>query len=139
LVDDEDTIRIGAGAGLERSGYQVIVTTNGADCVRIFRDKHKDISIVILDRTMPGMGGEEVLAQLQAIEPKVPVILSTGYSEAETLSHVSGPNLAGFLQKPYPIETLLEEVRSVLSRTAWISPSGKVLPEGPDTTGSTGP
>jgi DNA-binding NtrC family response regulator len=44
-----------------------------------------------------GMGGEEVLAHMQAIEPKVPVILSTGYSEAETL---------------------LEEIRSVLSRTA---------------------
>jgi DNA-binding NtrC family response regulator len=89
---------------------------------------------------MPGMGGEEVLAQLQAIEPKVPVIFSTGYSEAETLSRVSGPNLAGFLQKPYPIETLLEEVRSVLSRRAGSSsgsPGGKA-PETPEAGGSAG-
>jgi len=116
VVDDEDTIRLGVKTGLERSGYQVIVAATGLDCIRIFRDRHQEISIVILDRTMPGMGGEEVLAQMQAIDAKVPVILSTGYSEAETLSRVSGPNLAGFLQKPYPIATLLEEIQSILNR-----------------------
>jgi signal transduction histidine kinase/CheY-like chemotaxis protein len=117
VVDDEDTIRVGAKAGLERSGYQVIVAATGAEGIRIFRDRHQEISIVILDRTMPDMGGEEVLAQMQAIDTKVPVILSTGYSETETLARVSGPNLAGFLPKPYAIEKLLEEIQRVLSRT----------------------
>jgi CheY-like chemotaxis protein len=89
LVDDEETFRLGVKAGLGRRGYQVIVAANGPDCLQIFRDRHQEISVVILDRTIPGMGGEEVLAQLEAIEAKVPVILSTGYSEAETLSPVS--------------------------------------------------
>jgi CheY-like chemotaxis protein len=116
LVDDEETIRNGAKAGLERSGYRVIVAENGADGVRIFRDRHSEISAVVLDRTMPGMGGEEALAEMQDIEPKVPIILSTGYDEAETLSRLAGRNLAGFLQKPYTIETLLSEIQSALSR-----------------------
>jgi PAS domain S-box-containing protein len=116
LVDDEETIRNGAKAGLERSGYRVILAENGADGVRIFRDRHSEISAVVLDRTMPGMGGEEALAEMQDIEPKVPIILSTGYDEAETLSRLAGRNLAGFLQKPYTIETLLSEIQSALSR-----------------------
>jgi two-component system, chemotaxis family, CheB/CheR fusion protein len=116
LVDDEDTVRNGAKAGLERNGYRVIVAENGADGVRIFRDRHGEISAVVLDRTMPGMGGEEALAEMQAIEPKVPIILSTGYDEAETLSRLAGRNLAGFLQKPYTIETLLGEIQSALNR-----------------------
>jgi DNA-binding NtrC family response regulator len=53
---------------------------------------------------------------MQDIEPKVPIILSTGYDEAETLSRLAGRNLAGFLQKPYTIETLLSEIQSALSR-----------------------
>jgi len=116
LVDDEDTVRNGAKAGLERNGYRVIVAENGADGVRIFRDRHSEISAVVLDRTMPGMGGEEALTEMQAIEPKVPIILSTGYDEEETLSRLAGRNLAGFLQKPYTIEKLLGEIQSALSR-----------------------
>jgi CheY-like chemotaxis protein len=116
LIEEEDTVRNGAKAGLERSGYRVILAENGADGVRIFRERHSEISAVVLDRTMPGMGGEEALAEMQAIEPKMPIILSTGYDEAETLSRLAGRNLAGFLPKPYTIETLLGEIQSALSR-----------------------
>jgi len=116
IVDDEETVRNGAKAGLERNGYRVIVAENGADAVRIFRERHGEISAVVLDRTMPGMGGEEALVEMQAIEPRVPIILSTGYDETETLSRLPGRRLAGFLQKPYRIEKLLGEIQSALSR-----------------------
>ena len=114
VVDDEEPLRVLAKAGLERNGYHVILADNGAAAVRIFRAHHDEISLVVLDRTMPVMGGEEALEQLQAIDEEVPVILSSGYDQASTLEQVAGSHLAGFIQKPYTIETLLETVQKAL-------------------------
>ena len=116
FVDDEEILRKGAKAAMERRGYRVIVAEDGADGVRVFRERHSEISVVVLDRTMPGMGGEEALTEMQAIDPKTPIILSTGYNESETLSHLEGCNLAGFLQKPYTIDSLLSRIQSALNQ-----------------------
>ncbi len=116
LVDDEEVLRNGARAAMERRGFRVIVAGDGADGVQIFRERHREISVVVLDRTMPGMSGEEALVEMQAIEPTVPIILSSGYNEEETLSHLTGRTPAGFLQKPYTIEALFGEIHSALNR-----------------------
>ena len=116
VVDDEESIRLLAQAGLERSGYRVLVAENGEDAVRIFEDSHSEISAVILDRTMPVMGGGEALAKMQAIDAAVPILLSSGYEQTESLEQVDGSNLAGFVHKPYTIETLLDAIRSALNR-----------------------
>jgi PAS domain S-box-containing protein len=115
VVDDEEPVRLLAKAGLERNGYQVILADNGSAAVRIFRARHAEISLVVLDRTMPVMGGEEALDQIQAIDAKVPVILSSGYDEASTLEQVAGSHLAGFVQKPYTVEVLLEAIQKALT------------------------
>jgi DNA-binding NarL/FixJ family response regulator len=88
---------------------------DGERAVDLFCSAANQISLVLLDLTMPVMSGEETLRQLKNIRPEVRVVLSSGYNETEAVRHFSGMGLNGFLQKPYtPIE-LAEKVKTVLA------------------------
>ena len=115
VVDDEATIRRTARVGLERYGYQVLVAENGRAGVDLFLEKAEEISLVLLDLTMPEMGGEETLGHLQAIQRDVRVLLSSGYNETEATEHFTGQRLAGFIQKPYSVRTLARKVKAAMS------------------------
>jgi PAS domain S-box-containing protein len=114
VVDDEQIVRRSAKAMLERYGYSVVVAENGKEAVDLFRVLADKIDLVLLDMTMPLMGGEETFRQMKTIRGDVRVILSSGYNEVEAVRRFTGKGLAGFLQKPYSAVTLAEKVRSVL-------------------------
>ncbi|MBV8903258.1 MAG: response regulator, partial [Acidobacteriia bacterium] len=113
VVDDEDIVRRSAKAMLERHGFTVVLAENGKEAVELYRVLADKIDLVLLDMTMPVMGGEETFRQLKTIRPDVRVILSSGYNEVEAVRRFAGKGLAGFLQKPYSAMTLVEKVRSV--------------------------
>jgi CheY-like chemotaxis protein len=115
VVDDEEVVRRVAKMTLERHGYTVALAVNGQSGVETFRGMYDRVVAVILDLTMPVMGGEETLAELKRVHPGVKVILSTGYSESDALKKFAGQGLAGFLQKPYTAVQLAEEVKNVVS------------------------
>ncbi|HLI82498.1 MAG TPA: PAS domain S-box protein [Bryobacteraceae bacterium] len=100
VVDDEALVRTTAGAALRHRGFRVLSCANGREAVEQFRRRHAEISLVLLDMTMPGLSGAETLELLSAIDPSVPVLVSSGYGEEETRARF-GPGIAGFLQKPY--------------------------------------
>jgi PAS domain S-box-containing protein len=114
VVDDEQIVRRTAKAMLERFGYSVVVAENGKEAVELFRVLADKIDLVLLDMTMPLMGGEETFRNMKTIRGDVRVILSSGYNEAEAVRRFTGKGLAGFLQKPYSAVTLAEKIRSVL-------------------------
>ena len=60
---------------------------------------------------MPGMSGEDTCRRLREIEPSLPVILSSGFTEAEATRRFAGRGLAGFVQKPYTLEARATVVR----------------------------
>ena len=121
VVDDEEMIRKLARSILEQSGYTVIVAENGEQAIRIFREVVGQISAVLLDMTMPVMSGEKTLQQLRDINPDVPVLLSSGFSEIEARERFPGKAVQGFVQKPYTAPHLVEKISSVA--TASRSPS----------------
>jgi two-component system CheB/CheR fusion protein len=116
FVDDEEMLRSFAQAALEKTGWQVLLAENGAEGVRLFEEHQAAITLVVLDMTMPVMGGAEALDRIKAIRPSVPVILSTGYGESEAARLFAGKNIAGYLGKPYTVDQLMEMVAAVLSR-----------------------
>jgi len=118
VVDDEEMVRAMARAALQRFGYTVVEAANGEIAVRIFREKSERIDAVVLDLTMPVMGGEAALRHFKAIDPRVPVILSSGFDEAEATVRFYGDDLAGFLKKPYSAAMLAAQVRAALSGRA---------------------
>jgi CheY-like chemotaxis protein len=114
VVDDEEVIRQTAKAILEDRGMRVYLAETGHEGVDTFRSLSDRISLVLLDLTMPGMNGNEVLRGIRAIRPDVPVIISSGYSELDAMRRVSAGELAGFLQKPYSAAQLLQKVGAAL-------------------------
>ncbi len=115
VIDDEALVRSIAKSTLEHFGYSVFEADDGARGVELFRQLQDDIALVLLDLTMPEMGGEEAFDILRQIQPDIPVILSSGYDEAEATRRFAGKNVNGFLKKPYTAETLADRVKSVLA------------------------
>jgi signal transduction histidine kinase/CheY-like chemotaxis protein len=118
LVDDEAVVQSFARNCLERFGYKVRLAGNGQEAVEAFRRTPDEISLVILDMTMPIMGGEETFLALRRIHPGVRIILSSGYNEAETIRRFAGKDIAGFVQKPYTATELAQKVKVALRSSA---------------------
>jgi PAS domain S-box-containing protein len=129
VVDDEEIVRQTARNALEHYGYTVLTAKDGREGVDIFRAAHGDIRLVLLDLTMPVMGGEEALHHLKSIDPTVKVLLSSGFNEVETIRRFTGRGLAGFVQKPYTGLTLLQRVAEVLKGTGPLSFAPKGFPD----------
>ncbi len=115
VVDDEEIIRATARHTLLKYGYGSIVAENGAAAIDIYKGDPEKVSLVLLDLTMPVMSGEETLRQLQMVNPKVKVLLTSGYNEAEAVQCFAGKGLAGFIQKPYAASALAEKVKEALA------------------------
>lgn len=106
IVDDENSVRVYLRAALESLDFSVIEACEGREAVEIYRRRGSEIDIVILDMTMPVMGGEEAFRVMRTIDPEVRVILSSGYDEQNATSRFAGQGLTGFLQKPYSLAAL---------------------------------
>ncbi len=111
VVDDEDAVRTVAKAMLEHAGFTVLVADTARDGVETFRRHAGRIQAVLLDMTMPEMNGEEVFREIRGIDPTVRVVLTSGYSEHDATSHFGGEALAGFVHKPFELDTLIGTVR----------------------------
>jgi PAS domain S-box-containing protein len=114
VVDDEPVVRNIAKATLERQGYTVLVAEHGEQAVDLFRQRGLEIRLVLLDLTMPVMGGEETVRHLKMMNGAVCILLSSGFNEVEAIQRFTGKGLAGFIQKPYTAAKLAEKVKSVL-------------------------
>ena len=113
LIDDEAVVRDLGQATLEAAGFDVLTARDGPEGIDLFRQHADQLSLVILDLTMPEMGGEEVYRELRRLHPGVRVLLSSGYSEHQAARLFANP-LAAFLKKPYLPTQLVEKVREVL-------------------------
>jgi CheY-like chemotaxis protein len=116
VIDDEETVRRAARQTLEHYGYSVLLAEDGARGLEMFRRNAYRIECVVLDMTMPIMSGEETLPGLRSLRADIPVILSSGFSEAEAAPRFHGKGLAGFIQKPYKAAALSEKVKDAIAR-----------------------
>ncbi|HEY7391125.1 MAG TPA: ATP-binding protein [Bryobacteraceae bacterium] len=117
VVDDEDVVLQVARTSLERAGYRILTSSNGRQALELFQGHRHEIKLVILDLTMPVMGGAETLRQLRQIDPDALVIGSSGYDESNAAIQF-GAGTAAHLQKPYRARFLIQKVWQVLERSA---------------------
>jgi CheY-like chemotaxis protein len=114
VVDDEETIRMLVKDILEEIGYSVLSAGDGFEALELYKEKDGKIGLVILDMTMPGMGGRETFEKLKELNPHVRAILSTGYSEDERARQMLAMGVKAFVQKPYRIDDRASTVRRIL-------------------------
>lgn len=114
IVDDEQFVKLLAQRVLTDEGYRVVTAKDGFEALDIYKKLHKEIALILLDFTMPVMDGSEVFSELRMINPQVPVVLSSGFTEQDKLKWMLGKGLRGFIPKPYTKQKLLVQIRSTL-------------------------
>jgi PAS domain S-box-containing protein len=115
LVDDEHTVRQVAATVLTRHGVRVLQAADGNEALQLCRERTHAFDLILLDLTMPGLSGEETLRQLRVFDQRQKVVVMSGYSEVETMRRCASLGVAGFLAKPFEIDTLLSRVRQHLA------------------------
>ncbi len=118
VIDDEEAARLVAQEMLERSGYRVIVASDGCEGLQQYQKTPRAIDVVLLDLTMPHLDGEETFHRIRAIRPDARVVLTSGYDEHEVARRFHGLGLAGFLQKPYTPAELRAKIAEALNAGA---------------------
>jgi len=114
VVDDDEFVLQAAYFVLKSFGYKVLVANDGEQAIEVFGARHREIDLVVLDMTMPGLGGEDTFHALRQIDPRVMVLFSTAYDEAETVSQFIAQHCVEFLPKPYEPEQLAAQVKHLL-------------------------
>ncbi|MCB2227895.1 MAG: response regulator [Desulfarculaceae bacterium] len=114
LVDDEEHLLKIGKIHLSKAGYRVLAATSGEQALEVFREHQDIIDLVILDMSMPGMGGPKCMEELLALAPQARVIISSGYSRDGDLRGALMDKAAGLLPKPFSKQELLRAVRMAL-------------------------
>jgi two-component system, cell cycle sensor histidine kinase and response regulator CckA len=110
LVDDEAPLLDLLKRYLERLGYQVDACLTPAEALERFEADPARYSLVLTDLTLPGMSGEQMIAQMRGLEPKLPAIIASGYPYAPQGERT------GFIQKPFLPKMLAEQIEGLLNR-----------------------
>ncbi|MCC6797748.1 MAG: response regulator [Candidatus Hydrogenedentes bacterium] len=116
VVDDEEIVLNVGRHGLERAGYNVLTASSGADAIEIFRERHEEIGLIILDMTMPRMSGEETFRALREIQGDARIVVSSGYSRSDAALRFDAESIEDFLQKPYRTTELVALITKVFEQ-----------------------
>jgi PAS domain S-box-containing protein len=113
VVEDEDGVREVVGRMVERLGFQVLTAEDGLAALELLSRHDGSVSAVLLDLSMPRMGGQETLHHLHERRPEIPVIVMSGYTEHEVAAKLMDgtSGAVGFLQKPFLPEDLVTVLR----------------------------
>ena len=113
VVDDEEIIREMTQQALEEYGYKVLTCSSGQSAVDLCKNRRGEIDLVIIDRIMPGMSGKETFIELKKICPNVKALFITGYGAEFEVRDELGLGICGFMQKPFQIADLCDEIRRI--------------------------
>ena len=117
LVDDEEIVLKICEKMLERLGYRVLKAGSGMEAINIYKDKMEAIDMVILDMIMPNMDGGKTYEKMKTINPKVKVLLASGYSVESQANEILKRGCDGFIQKPFKLKGLSEKLIEILNQT----------------------
>ena len=116
LVDDEMDLRQLGQAILNRQGYRVLLAQTGEEALEIYDRQRSGIDLIILDISMPGMGGKACLERLLQIDPGIKVIIASGYSLNGAVADVTASGAAAYIAKPFSRSDLLQLIRKTLDQ-----------------------
>ena len=116
LVADHDPKTLEEIEGiLTEADYRVITVRDAFEAISIYARLWAAIDLVVLDFNMPGMNGDLIFDELQAINPKVAAVLTGGFTEPAKVNQMLGQGLKGFLPKPAEREKFLRQIQQVLA------------------------
>jgi CheY-like chemotaxis protein len=115
VVDDDEGVRTLASGALEEVGYMVELAEDGVQAIERVRALGSGISLILLDLTMPRLGGVEAALEIRRTQPDTPIIAMSGYGDLEVMERFSGAQIDDYLPKPFSPEQLAAKIRDILS------------------------
>ena len=113
VVEDEEGVREVAERMLQDIGFETVGAEDGRHALDLMEDVGDRITAVLLDLSMPRMGGAETFRRLRKMKPSLPILMMSGYTEQVVAPQfsTSGPGITGFIQKPFLAEDLIAVLR----------------------------
>ena len=115
VIEDEAAMRYVVAKALLQVAIPTLQAQDGQMALRVFKSHREQIRLILMDMTMPNLDGEETLRELRRQGATVPVILTSGFNEEDVLERFTGLDLAGFIQKPFKLEALVDLVCRVMA------------------------
>lgn len=120
VVDDEAVIREALRRILESDGHEATCVSSGHAALEKVQEQSFDL--VITDLKMPGMNGIEVLKSIKVLQPKVPIIIITGYATVETAVDAIKQGAFDYLSKPFTPKQVKELAQRALDHSKITEP-----------------
>jgi len=120
FVDDEPLLRDVAFQMITRLGYGVLTAATGQEALRLYQEHHDRIRVVILDMMMPDWNGIETFERLQAFDPRVRVLICSGFT-SDVTTNLLKKGCKGFIQKPFSMSDLKFHILNALHEPAAMS------------------
>lgn len=117
IAEDEESIREFLKDALEGYGYRIILSADGEEAIAKYVEERESLDLVLLDVIMPRKNGKEVYKYIKEIDPRVKVIFMSGYPQDILTSKGIYEEGLVFIPKPLEINTLLNKIREVLSKS----------------------
>ncbi|NJN64811.1 MAG: response regulator, partial [Acidobacteria bacterium] len=114
VVDDEHLIRWSLRQRLEDEGFEIVEAAHGEEALEQFR---KGVDLVLLDWLLPDINGQEVLRQMRALSPTIPVIMLTAHSSVEHAVDVMKEGAFHYAGKPFDLDEVVDTVQIALRAT----------------------
>ncbi|HTR01328.1 MAG TPA: PAS domain S-box protein [Candidatus Acidoferrum sp.] len=115
IADDEESVRDVTSRILQHMGFTTETVANGVEALARYQANPAAWSLVLLDLTMPQMGGDEAFRRLRQLDPQAKVILMSGYNQQEIDSRLAGSLPSGFIPKPIDPAQLTQVIQRVLA------------------------
>ena len=117
IVDDEQDVRDIFQNRLEKAGYNTLMAENGEEAIAILRsgDNMVNVGVIFCDIRMPKVNGIECIDFLKQQAPGIPVVVVTGYPDAETAKDLMKKGIKQYLVKPLDKEKMLEIVEQIVA------------------------
>ncbi len=122
IIDDEAMILNVATDMLKTLGYRILTANNGPAAIELYRQQMNRIDLIILDMIMPDMSGSEVFDELKRINPRIKILLSSGYSLNSQAAQILDRGCDGFIQKPFTLRDISRQMREILGNKTKASP-----------------
>lgn len=116
VADDEEAVRSVTCKTLERMGFECVSCSNGIEALNLLADTSLEVDLVVLDMTMPELGGDEVLAEMRRRGTTVPVILMSGFGASETDPGLLEGGPTDFIEKPFGPSELSRRVQRLIAQ-----------------------
>jgi two-component system, cell cycle sensor histidine kinase and response regulator CckA len=114
VVEDEEMLMMSLRMVLAEKGYKVLSAGDGLAAVNLYRERKKEIALVLTDLGLPKMNGIEECTQIKKINPNAQIIVATGFLDPGMKSEFLKVGVQQFLYKPYDLRKVLKVIREML-------------------------